>query len=104
MAFRYHALTLNAAPLWKQSQQADKSMLVLLGPKHGGFQSNVVVTLDADPDADAKRFAAARLAEVGSAVRVSKEGPATFGKLSGWLREQRLTQSGHELGQLQFFV
>jgi len=84
----------------------DASQVVALGPEEGGFRPNLVV--GHEPCAGtAAEFAAALLPQLRKALpalAVAKEGPATFGALSGFLREQTFTSEGQKVAQLQFFV
>lgn len=86
----------------------DASQLLLAGPEENGFRPNLTITFQ--PVAEgitaedyAKGFRVT-LAQELTDYQVVKEGPARFGGLSGFLREQTFELEKVKVAQLQFCV
>jgi hypothetical protein len=82
--------------------------LFATGPLENGFRPNfVAITAPSLPGETAAQFAVraageARQTTVG--YQIAKEGDATFGEVSGWLREHTFLQGSTRIGQLQLYV
>jgi len=84
------------------------SQLLATGPLEGGFRPNLIALASPSlPDETAEQFAARTAGEARQNVvdyRIVKEGMATFGEVSGWLREHTFLQGSVRIGQLQLYV
>jgi hypothetical protein len=86
----------------------DGTQVVALGPVDGSFRPNLVASQEPTKGLEsAERFALRQLPALKQALQgftLVKEGPATFGRQTGFLREHHFMTRGAKLGQLQFYV
>ena len=82
--------------------------LVATGPLEGGFRPNFIALANPSlPDETAEQFAARTAAEASKGTvdyKIVKEGNATFGEVSGWLRQHTFLQGSTRIGQFQLYV
>ena len=82
--------------------------LLATGPLEAGFRPNLVaLSTPSLPGETSEQFAARTAGEVSKGVvgyQVVKEGMATFGEVSGWLRHHTFLQGTTRIGQLQLSV
>lgn len=82
--------------------------LFATGPLESGFRPNfVAITTPSLPGETAAQFAVRMAAEARQETvgyQIVKEGNATFGEVSGWLREHTFLQGSTRIGQLQLYV
>jgi len=86
----------------------DGTQVVALGPVDGSFRPNLVASHEPTKGMEsAERFALRQLPALKQALQgftLIKDAPATYGRLTGHLREHHFTTRGAKLGQLQFYV
>jgi hypothetical protein len=84
------------------------SQLIAAGPVDGGFRPNLVaLSTPSLPGETAEQFAVRVASEASQGVlayQIVKEGNATFGDVSGWLRHHTFLQGSTPIGQLQLYV
>ena len=84
------------------------SQLLATGPLEGSFRPNfIALATPSLPDETAEQFAARTAGEARQnvvAYQIVKEGNATFGEVSGWLRHHTFLQGSMRIGQLQLYV
>jgi hypothetical protein len=82
--------------------------VIATGPLEGGFRPNLIaLAIPSLPGETAQQFAARTAGEASQSVvgyQIVKEGTATFGEVSGWLREHTFLQGSTRIGQLQLYV
>src|SRR4051812_31896974 len=82
--------------------------LLATGPLEGGFRPNFIALANPSlPDETSEQFAARTAGEASKGVvayQIVKEGHATFGEVSGWLRQHTFLQGSTRIGQLQLYV
>jgi hypothetical protein len=87
---------------------SDASQIIAMGPIEDGFRTSLIVNGDVARDGEsAEQYARRILPEVKKAAPgcdIVSEGAATFGVLSGWLREIAWSSAGLKLVQLQLHV
>lgn len=85
----------------------DASQVTLIGPSVKGFRTNVVIVHEPVKKESAEEYAATRLPAIANAVgylKVTKQGAATFGALSGYWREHAMSVEQKMVTQFQFYV
>jgi hypothetical protein len=87
---------------------SDATQIVATGPSEGGFRSSLAVLCEpARPRETVTEYAQRVLSMLSKATEqftLVSERPATFGNLSGFLREYTHMARGTKLAQLQFYV
>jgi hypothetical protein len=97
----------SATPVSLPAGWVDRSQLIVAGPLEDGFCSNcVVVCEEVKPGTTVEAFAAAQLAGLKHlpGCRTGREAPATFGGVSGILRELEQRSAQLHVAQLQFYL
>jgi hypothetical protein len=102
-SIQHNQLTLALPSSWE-----DGTQVVAMGPTDGGFRPNLVASQEPTKGGEnAERFAQRQLPALKQALQgfvLIKEGPASFGRLVGFLREHHFSTRNTKLGQLQFYV
>jgi len=82
--------------------------LLATGPLEAGFRPNfLALTVPSLPGETAAQFAARTVAEARQGAvgyQIVREGTATFGEVTGWLREHTFLQGSTRVGQFQLYV
>lgn len=82
--------------------------VIAAGPLEGGFRPNfVALATPSLPGEKAEQFAMRTAGEASKGVagyQIVKEGTATFGEVTGWLRQHTFLQGSTRIGQLQLYV